>query len=131
MSDKKVKIKLNIKGIDVELEAEPEQIKKVITDVIDSLKSLDIEQEVSSREFYASSCKEAVEKLWREGWFSKPRRLSEVYEELSRRGFNFDRSAISHALSSLVREGVLTRMGRERRYEYIQKIPYKIKDSTQ
>lgn len=130
MSDKKVKIRLNIKGIDIELEAEPGQIKKVITEVIDSLKSLDIDQEALGREFYASSCKEAVEKLWREGWFSRPRRLSEVYEELSRRGFNFDRSAVSHALSSLMREGILTRIGRERRYEYVQKVPSKIKETS-
>lgn len=122
-----MRIKLNIKGIDVEVETDPDQIKNVIADVIEGLKSIsEVSHEDVDKEFYASSCKEAVEKLWREGWFKKPRRLSEVYEELSRRGFNFDRSAISHALSSLTKEGILTRMGKERKYEYVQKIPYTV-----
>jgi len=126
MSGDKVKIRLNIKGIEVEIEAEPNQIREAITNVLESIEDLGLKIKEEKEEFYASTCKEAVENLWRDGWFEKPRRLSEVYEELSRRGYNFDRSAISHALSSLTREGVLTRFGKERKYQYIQKIPYTV-----
>ena len=129
MKDKKIRIKINIKGVEVEVEAEPDQIKEVISNVIEGIESTNISAEEREVEFFAASCKEAVENLWKEGWFKKPRKLSDVYEELSRRGFNFDRSAISHALSSLTKDGILTRMGRERRYEYIQKIPYTISSS--
>ena len=130
MSDKRVKIKLNIKGIEVEVEAEADQIKEVISNLIEGISNISMMEEDRNKEFYASSCKEAVEKLWKEGWFQRARRLSEVYDELSRRGFNFDRSAISHALSSLTREGILTRLGRERKYEYIQKIPYTLTNTN-
>ncbi|HEW93492.1 hypothetical protein DRN84_02685 [Candidatus Geothermarchaeota archaeon] len=127
MSNGKVRVKINVKGVEIEIEASPSEIKEAISNVIKSMEELGLSiYEEEKREFYAATCKEAVENLWKEGWFEKPRRLSEVYEELSRRGYNFDRSAISHALASLAKEGILTRIGRERRYQYIQKIPYTV-----
>jgi len=49
--------------------------------------------------------------------------LGEVHEELSRRGYNYDRTAVSHSLTDMVRESILTRVGTMRNYRYIQKRP--------
>ncbi len=70
-----------------------------------------------------STCKGLIEKLWHEGWFASERNLGEVHEELARLGYNYDRTAVSHALTDLVREGVLSRIGSARTYRYIQKRP--------
>jgi hypothetical protein len=42
---------------------------------------------------------------------------------MGRRGYHFDRTAVAHALTDLVREGLLTRMGEARGYRYVQKRP--------
>ncbi|MEM0030132.1 MAG: hypothetical protein QW572_02320 [Candidatus Nitrosocaldus sp.] len=70
-----------------------------------------------------STCKGLIEKLWQEGWFITERNLGEVHEELARLGYNYDRTAVSHALTDLVREGILSRIGSARTYRYVQKRP--------
>jgi hypothetical protein len=69
------------------------------------------------------TCKGIILNLWRESWFGVGRALGEVHGEMGRRGFHYDRTAVAHALVDLVREGVLTREGRPRRYRYVQKRP--------
>ena len=71
----------------------------------------------------ADTCKGIIERLWNEGWFSVGRSLGEVHGEMGRRGFHYDRTAVAHGLVDLVKEGVLTRLGRPRRYSYVQKKP--------
>ncbi|MFQ5920544.1 MAG: hypothetical protein ACE5JV_00835, partial [Nitrososphaerales archaeon] len=71
----------------------------------------------------SATCKGLIEELWAVGWFGSERNLSEVHEELARRGYNYDRTAVSHSLTDLVRENVLTRVGSMRAYRYIQKRP--------
>ena len=63
--------------------------------------------------------------MWKEGWFATSRSLSEVHEEMSRRGYHYDRTAVSHTLVDLVREGSLFRDGSMRNYRYVQKYPFK------
>jgi len=70
-----------------------------------------------------TTCRGLIESLWREGWFSEPRILPDVAAELSRRGYNYDSAAISHALADLVRAGTLSRRGTPRTYKYVQKRP--------
>jgi hypothetical protein len=69
------------------------------------------------------TCRGLLESLWFEGHFVSERSLGEVHEELSRRGFNYDRTAVSHSLTDMVRENILTRIGTMRNYRYIQKRP--------
>jgi hypothetical protein len=69
------------------------------------------------------TCKWLLEEMYREGWFSQPRSLSEVDEELARRGYHYDRTAVSHSLTDLVREQLLSRDGAPRNYTYVQKKP--------
>ena len=69
------------------------------------------------------TCRGLLENLWFEGFFVSERSLGEVHEELSRRGYNYDRTAVSHSLTDMVRENILTRTGAMRNYRYIQKKP--------
>jgi len=118
--DEEVKVKVRYGDIEVEVSGPSEKIAEIIPQIVDKIRGNIAEAEISGR---GKTCKELIEELWREGWFKEKRKLSDVYKELSKRGYYFDKSAISHALSSLVKEGILTRMGRERRYLYVQKIP--------
>jgi BMFP domain-containing protein YqiC len=69
------------------------------------------------------TCRGLLENLWLEGHFVNERSLGEVHEELSRRGYNYDRTAVSHSLTDMVRENILTRIGTMRNYRYIHKRP--------
>jgi hypothetical protein len=69
------------------------------------------------------TCRGLLESLWIEGYFAAEKSLGEVHEELSRRGYNYDRTAVSHSLTDMVRENILTRIGTMRNYRYIQKRP--------
>ena len=69
------------------------------------------------------TCRGLLENLWVEGHFVSEKSLGEVHEELSRRGYNYDMTAVSHSLTDMVRENILTRIGTMRNYRYIQKRP--------
>lgn len=71
------------------------------------------------------TCRGLLQIMWREGWFGTVRTLAEVHDEMSRRGYHYDRTAVSHSLVDLVRENVLFRGGSPRNYTYIQKHPFK------
>ncbi len=71
------------------------------------------------------TCRGLIQVMWTEGWFGTQRSLSEVHEEMARRGYHYDRTAVSHALVDLVREGTLFRDGTMRNYRYVQKYPSK------
>ena len=97
---------------------------------IDSLKTRPIaelvqegqqQQKVTAKS--GMTCRGLLENLWFEGHFVSERSLGEVHEELSRRGYNYDRTAVSHSLTDMVRENILTRTGAMRNYRYIQKRP--------
>src|SRR5919107_5938150 len=57
------------------------------------------------------TCRGLLESLWFEGHFVSERSLGELHEELSRRGYNYDRTAVSHSLTDMVRENILTSVG--------------------
>jgi hypothetical protein len=70
-----------------------------------------------------TTCRGLLESLWYEGYFGTEKLLGEIHGELSRRGYNYDRTAVSHSLTDMVRESILTRIGTIRNYKYIQKRP--------
>src|ERR1044071_5710426 len=70
-----------------------------------------------------NTCRSLIEKMFYEKFFENERLLIEVHQELSRIGYNYDKTAVSHSLSDMVREGILTRVGTLRNYRYIQKKP--------
>jgi len=69
------------------------------------------------------TCRGLLESLWNEGYFASEKALGEVHEELGRRGYNYDRTAVSHSLADMVREIILTRTGTMRNFRYVQKRP--------
>jgi hypothetical protein len=119
-----IRIKLKKGGWEVEIECEENKVKDAMENVISSLGSI---PEISSPRKESSrgvlTCRGLIEQLWTEGWFSNPRNLGDVHDELARRGYHYDRTAVSHSLADLVREGSLTRQGGQRSYRYIQKKP--------
>lgn len=67
------------------------------------------------------TCRILLETLWEEGYFVTQRLLAEIHEELMRRGYSYDRTAVSHSLTDMVREGIIVRNGTARNYLYLQK----------
>ena len=66
------------------------------------------------------TCTGLLRQLVGEGWFDRPRTLSETVQELARRGYSYNSTAVSHSLLDLVRERVLVRDGSPRRYTYMR-----------
>jgi len=67
------------------------------------------------------TCRILLETLWEEGYFVTQRLLAEIHEELLRRGYSYDRTAVSHSLTDMVREGIIVRNGTARNYVYLEK----------
>ncbi len=120
---------MKIGEIEFEIEAQPDQIQiavdKILGTVTDRLKSTSFTQtaERPGPLPRAETCRGIIQKLWEESWFSEPKSLDEVHTELARRGFHYDRTAVAHALVDLVKDNILTRIGKPRRYQYAQKRP--------
>ena len=126
-----IRIKLKIGNVEAELQCEQSQLKRAVEDFIDAVQQTAIASsgqeppltpavEPLSR---LSTCKGVVLTLWQEGFFQLGRSLSESDDEISRRGYHYDRSAVSHTLAELVRDDVLSRQGRKGEYVYVQKRP--------
>jgi len=122
-----VRVKVRVAGMEFEIEAPSGKIQEAVDQVLSvALKhgaSLGPRGAESAPQAGPTTCKGLIKALWQEGWFGTPRGLGEVHEEMARRGWHYDRTAVAHALLDLVREGVLTRQGRPRRYRYVQKRP--------
>ncbi len=120
---------MKIGDIEFEIEAQEDQIQstvdKILATVTERLKTTSLAQ-VAERPApppRAETCKGVIQKLWEENWFSEPKGLGEVHTELARHGFHYDRTAVAHALVDLVKDNILTRIGKPRRYQYAQKRP--------
>lgn len=122
-----LKVKMKIGEVEFEIECQEDQLQttvdKILTAVTEKLKETQIMTERAPQLPRAETCKSIIQKLWEEGWFNTAKGLSEVHSELARRGFHYDRTAVAHALIDLVKDNVLTREGKPRRYQYAQKRP--------
>jgi hypothetical protein len=122
-----IRVKMKVGEIEFEIECQEDQLQatvdKILSTVTEKLKESPLISERAAAPPRAETCKGIIQKLWEEGWFSMPKGLSEVHTELARRGFHYDRTAVAHALIDLVKDGVLTREGKPRRYQYAQKRP--------
>ena len=121
---------MKIGDIEFEIESQEDQIQtavdRILSTVTTRLKDFQIATTQPERQTpptRAETCKGVIQKLWEESWFASPKGLDDVHRELARRGFHYDRTAVAHALVDLVKENVLTRIGRPRRYQYAQKRP--------
>jgi hypothetical protein len=122
-----IRLKMKIGAIEFEIECQEDQLQptvdKILSTVTEKFKDTPLITERSALPPRAETCKGIIQKLWEEGWFVAAKGLSEVHSELARRGFHYDRTAVAHALIDLVKDGVLTREGKPRRYQYAQKRP--------
>ena len=67
------------------------------------------------------TCRSLIDSLLSDNFFTQERQLGQIHEEILRRGYNYDRTAVSHSLTDMVRERTLVRVGTLRNYRYIQK----------
>jgi len=118
---------MKVGEVEFEIECQEDQLQfavdKILSTVTEKLKEIPLMVERPMQPPRAETCKGIIQKLWEEGWFSAAKSLGEVHSELARRGFHYDRTAVAHALIDLVKDGVLTREGKPRRYQYAQKRP--------
>ena len=120
---------MKIGDIEFEIESQEDQIQSTVDNILatvtERLKNTNLSQ-VAERQApppRAETCKGVIQKLWEENWFNEPRGLDDVHSELARKGFHYDRTAVAHALVDLVKDNILTRIGKPRRYQYAQKKP--------
>jgi hypothetical protein len=120
-----IKVKLKRGSWEIEITCREDKLKQAIESVLEGLASSQAQlPHVEVEKPKATiTCRAMIYKLWEEGWFKEERTLAEVHEELSRRGYNYDKTAVAHNLTDLVRENVLTRQGTPRAYRYVQKRP--------
>ena len=124
-----VRVKMKVGNVEFEIEGTPSQVQATIENILSTITKkeyateLAVTPEREMRPARAETCKGLIQMLWSEGWFASPRGLGEVHGEMARRGYHYDRTAVAHALLDLVKDGILTRDGRPRRYRYAQKRP--------
>jgi hypothetical protein len=126
-SQQPIKVKMKVGNVEFEVEGTVDQtneaVGKLLTTVAEKLKETPLITQREEAPPRAETCKAIIQKLWEEDWFATSRGLGEVHGEMARRGFHYDRTAVAHALIDLVKEGVLNREGKPRRYQYVQKRP--------
>lgn len=121
MSERRpVKVRIKIGAVEAEIECEEDQIEKAVSKLLSSLKGI---ERIPSAKPTARTCRGVINEMLLEGWFKEYRTLGEVCDELARRGYHYDRTAVAHALLDLLKERKLAREGRARRYRYIEKKP--------
>ncbi|MCD6469547.1 hypothetical protein J7L29_01965 [Candidatus Bathyarchaeota archaeon] len=123
-----VQIKMRVGNVEFEITCREDQVKEVVDKVLSSVSNFMANQSIPRSPIpvqprRSETCRGIIERLWMEGWFSEHRSLDDVHKEMTRLGYHYDRTAVAHVLLDLVRDGILTREGRPRRYLYVQKRP--------
>ena len=121
-----IRVKMKIGDIEFEIESQEDQLQTAVDQILATVTERMKDTRLAERQApapRAETCKGVIQKLWEENFFSRTQGLSEVHAEMARRGFHYDRTAVAHALIDLVKDGILTREGKPRRYQYAQKRP--------
>ena len=117
---------MKIGDIEFEIESQEDQLQTAVDRILATVTERMKDTRLIERQApppRAETCRSIIQKLWEEKWFNTPKGLDEVHTELARRGFHYDRTAVAHALVDLVKDNILTRIGKPRRYQYAQKRP--------
>lgn len=104
-----------------ELTAQMEELRSKFKSIEALLGSSGTGVERKSAQKIGMTCRTLLDLLLNENYFNQERQLGQIHEEISRRGYNYDRTAVSHSLTDLVRERMLVRVGTIRNYRYIQR----------
>ncbi len=122
-----VTVKLKRGAWEIEISCPEDRVQQAVESVLAGMSSKEpavIEPSLSEQgERRFETCRGLLTTMWKEGWFGTPKSLSEVHDEMGRRGYHYDRTAVAHTLVDLVREATLFREGSPRNYRYIQKFP--------
>jgi len=122
-----IKVKMKVGNVEFEIEGTVDQaneaVGKFLATVTEKLKETPLMMGQEQTPPRAETCKVIIQRLWKESWFATPRGLNDVHNEMARKGYHYDRSAVAHALMDLVKENILNRQGPARRYQYVQKKP--------
>jgi len=127
----RIKVEVTIGPATVRVEAPPDKLEEALKQVVSALRAalpqLMVEEErreggERARRRLQPTCSSLLRQLISEGWFDRPRSLSEAVQELARRGYSYDSTAVSHTLLDLVRERALVREGSPRRYVYYKPV---------
>ncbi len=121
-----IKVRMKIGDIEFEIESQEDQLQTAVDRILATVTERMKDTRLIERQApppRAETCRSIIQKLWEEKWFNAPKGLDEVHTELARRGFHYDRTAVAHALVDLVKDNILTRIGKPRRYQYAQKRP--------
>lgn len=127
----RVRVRVKVGSAEVEIECDRSVVEQTVKQVVSALQSsmpsrleqASTTQTPSRTSKRGLTCRDVVAALYDEGWFSESHSLGQVSAELSRRGYNYDSTAVAHVLLDLVRQNILTRTGTSRRYRYIQRTP--------
>ncbi len=124
-----VTVRLKRGAWEIEITSQEDRVQQAVESVLAGMASkepmrVEAEEPAPDQRRF-ETCRGVMVTMWKEGWFATQRALSEVHEEMSRRGYHYDRTAVSHTLVDLVREGSLFRDGSMRNYRYVQKYPFK------
>ena len=124
-----IRVKMTVGTVEFEIECREDQLQSAVAKILSTVTEHAKEVSVASGRVFprAETCKGIIHRLWSEGWFASTRSLGDVHSEMARRGFHYDRTAVAHALIDLVKDNILTRDGKPRRYRYAQKRPPTIK----
>ena len=68
-----------------------------------------------------SSLTEAIAKLKAEGFFKGKRNISEIKEELSKKGFHYPTTTLSAVLLHILKKGELGRLKEDKQWRYVQR----------
>lgn len=122
-----IRLKMKTGNLEFEIECQQNQLEEAVKRILSTITTYSKESiaipERQPPPPRAETCKSLIQQLWTEGWFASAHGLGEVHSEMARRGFHYDRTAVAHALVDLMKEGLLTREGKPRRYVYAQKRP--------
>ena len=122
-----IRLKMKVGNLEFEIECQQEQLEEAVKKILGTVTAYSKETLIIPERPLppprAETCKSLIHQLWSEGWFANPHGLGEVHSEMARRGFHYDRTAVAHALVDLMKDGLLTREGKPRRYRYAQKRP--------
>ena len=126
----RLRFRIKSGDFEVELEGNSEYVKptfeSLLNDIYPKAKPLrpsvsaPVSVEVSGEEFPATIVGR-IEYLVKTGFFDQPQKLSNIVEELARRGFPYDVKTVDNALRKLLRKMVIRRLGVRGRYEYVIK----------
>jgi len=122
-----IRIKMKIGNVEFEVECREDQVKdvveKVLSTVTEHAERTPALSRITETPRRVETCRGVIQNLRKEGLFASPKSLSDVHNEMMRIGFHYDRTAVAHVLLDLVKDGLLTRVGKPRRYFYAQKRP--------